>query len=177
MTGLELLEKKLVEDGYCKLVTEHSRKVIQGCVAILANADMSVYTDIRQAMDRLNEIYSKIRSKEKEARRLEISVAALQSDRESLVNKINNDVAYINTLQEALEQCETSEGRDRLRIAQMFINSVNIDTKYDNTAYIVGLSAILAGQTVAAIPTLKKLNKKLPVNNNLSSEWEDVKTV
>ena len=69
---------------------------------------------------------------------------------------------YIDDFNKSLEECETQEGRDRMRIAQMFVNSVDIDTKYDNTAFIIGLSAILSGGQINAIKELKKINSKLP---------------
>jgi hypothetical protein len=43
----------------------------------------------------------------------------------------------------------------------MFVNSVNIDSKYDNTAFIVGLAAILSNGECGAISELKKINPKL----------------
>ena len=49
-----------------------------------------------------------------------------------------------------------------MRIARMFVNMVDVDTKYDNTAYIIGLAAILSRGGINAIGELKKINKKLP---------------
>ena len=44
----------------------------------------------------------------------------------------------------------------------MFINSTDVNTKYDNTAYIIGLASILSGDTNSSpIAQLKKINPKL----------------
>ena len=60
-----------------------------------------------------------------------------------------------------MEQAETPEARDRLRVAQAFINSVDIDTKYDNTAFIVGLSALLSGVQINPLKEIQKINPKI----------------
>lgn len=69
---------------------------------------------------------------------------------------------YISEFCEKLKQCETAEARDAMRTAQTYINSVEVETKYDNTAFIVGLAAILAGKTMEPVEELKKINKNLP---------------
>ena len=62
---------------------------------------------------------------------------------------------------ESLKNCETPEARDAMRAAQVFVNAVNVDSKYDNTAFIIGLSAILSKNGVGPLETLKKMNPKL----------------
>lgn len=81
---------------------------------------------------------------ERERDRLKISLAEYSSfARLEDAVKAKND--YIDAFNKSLSQCETKEGRDKLRIAQTFINSVNINTVYDNTAFIRGLAEILSG--------------------------------
>lgn len=48
----------------------------------------------------------------------------------------------------------------------MYINTVNINTKYDNTAFIVGLSAILTQTSFEPIKELKKINKNLQTHGS-----------
>ena len=69
---------------------------------------------------------------------------------------------YVENFFTALETCETDKGRDALRAAQMFVNSVTIDSKYDNTAFIIGLASILSQGNVGPIEELKKINNKIP---------------
>ena len=63
---------------------------------------------------------------------------------------------------QAVEECETLEGKDTLKKAQMFVNTVNLNTKYDNTAFIIGLASILAQGNVAPIEELRKINPDVP---------------
>jgi hypothetical protein len=56
--------------------------------------------------------------------------------------------------------CETPQGRDAMRAAQVFANSVNIQTCYDNNAFIIGLASILAGKEMAPIDVVKKIVPK-----------------
>lgn len=57
-----------------------------------------------------------------------------------------------------------------MRRVQVFKNEVKIDTKYDNTAYIIALGAILSDGAIGAIDELKKINAK-PFST-YSKEWQ-----
>ena len=48
-----------------------------------------------------------------------------------------------------------------MRAAQVFVNAVSVDTKYDNTAFIIGLAAILSKNGIGAMDELKKINSKV----------------
>jgi hypothetical protein len=50
----------------------------------------------------------------------------------------------------------------------MFVNTVSVETKYDNTAFIIGLAAILSNGRINPISELKKINKKLP---DVDTDW------
>lgn len=78
--------------------------------------------------------------------------------------------AYIDKFFEALNNCETAEGRDALRIAQTYVNSVNVETKYDNTAFIVGLAAVLSKTEISPVEELKKINRKLAVGDSENND-------
>ena len=47
---------------------------------------------------------------------------------------------------------------------------MTVNTKYDNTAFIVGLAALLEGTRLNAVAELKKINKGLPEID----EWEAI---
>lgn len=68
---------------------------------------------------------------------------------------------YIDDFNNSLNNTETPEGRDRLRAAQYFVNSVKIESKYDNTAFIGGLAAILCGAQIDPVGELRKINPRL----------------
>lgn len=67
----------------------------------------------------------------------------------------------LNDYIDKLTECETAEARDKVRMLKIYKDSVDVDTKYDNTAYIAGVGAILAGNTTPT-NTLKTINKKIP---------------
>jgi predicted RNase H-like nuclease (RuvC/YqgF family) len=107
------------------------------------------------------------------AREVEWHKAAIQKlEREyaKIKEKADGDQAYIDEFVNALSNCETDEGRDALRRAQMFVNSVDVDTKYDNTAFIIALGAILSGGKIGAIEALHKINHKIPAPD-LNDMW------
>ncbi len=107
-------------------------------------------TDITKAEKELDYYRSAFRDYEEE----------MTGGRKELAEREQKINAYIDHFNQCLEAMETDEGRDRLKAAQIFINTVNIDTKYDNTAFIVGLSALLSGVTINAPEELKKINKR-----------------
>lgn len=75
---------------------------------------------------------------------------------------------YIESFNNSLAECETEEGRDAMRRAQVFVNSVSIDTKYDNTAFIASLGAILSDGKIGALEEYKRINPKI----NPPTKWK-----
>ena len=87
------------------------------------------------------------------------NMKALVEDQTTIYKQKNK--AYIDKFFAALNECETPEGRDALRKAQLFENSANIKTVYDNTAYINGLAAILTkGESAIVADGLEKIDEK-----------------
>lgn len=126
-----------------------------------SNAPMELYVteqDIREAKKRLDEINKRIiwaeRNLEKINREAEEKTSAVK-------DLLKETKEYIERFEESITQMETPEARDALKTAQVFINSVNVDTKYDNTAFIVVLASLLTGTPVDALTELKKINHKL----------------
>lgn len=167
MTGLECLRVALRQRGFTKAQAES--KTVLGVLEIVSGADGKyteldkIQRDIETARDTLSGYQDRIaeeRSKHE----------WLRANNEANMAKINSDVAYlIREAQErvdagmkALAECETEEGRDAIRAAQTFVNSVEVKTAYDNTAFIIGLAAILSRGSVGAIETLRKINPKIP---------------
>ena len=160
MTGLECLKEELQRRGCTKAQCES--KVIAIVLDILTNAENNHEEEYQKKAD----------------------IEALESDRQSILRFIDTERkaweedckrykqqildmdSYIQNLFSAIERCETAEGRDTLKLAQMFVNSVNIRTAYDNTAFIIGLSAILSHGDVAPLEELKKINTRIPGLNH-----------
>lgn len=155
MTGLDYLRDELAKRGLSKAQIESkSVAVVLDVVANTGERYTNLQGEEAHASNRLHELECTLEVKERQLRSLEIKLN--ESRREMQEHK-----DYINEFNKSLLECETQEGRDAMRIAQMFINSVDVDTKYDNTAYIIGLASILSGGRINAINELKKINKKI----------------
>lgn len=154
MTGLECLKEELLAKGYTKAQTES--KVVIGVLEVLANDKTGIYKDLEKA------------SRDHEAMRLAVSekrriVSMYEDSLKHMTESFNEQCTErIEKFYEILGNAETPEGRDAIRIAQMFINSVDVDTKYDNTAFIIGLASILSRWNTGPMDELRKINTKIP---------------
>lgn len=156
MTGLDYLRDELAKRGLSK--TQIESKTAAVVLDVIANTGER-YTNLQgeeaHASNRLYALERILEVKERELSRLEFKLNELRREMREYKD-------YINEFNKSLLECETQEGRDAMKIAQMFVNSVDVDTKYDNTAYIIGLASILSGGKINAIKELKKVNKKIP---------------
>lgn len=155
MNGLDCLREEMEKRGLTKAQIES--KVAAVVLDILSQSG-DKYTKMWQEEQEQTE---RERSARKEAayyeRRASSAIITIKNA-ERLLSEMQQ---YMDTLFDALNKCETPEERARLKAAQMFVNSVNVNTKYDNTAYIIGLAQILAGGNLDGIEELKKINPKL----------------
>ena len=162
MTGLELLREEMLKRGMTKSQVES--KVAAVVLDILANTG-NVYSDTYKAEQRLAELRREQDRIEAEIERGKKDIANLRDITNDLERARRKDweekLRYIERFNEGLEKCESQADRDAMRRAQVFVNSVSIDTKYDNTAFIIGLASILSNGSIEAIDALKKINPKL----------------
>lgn len=146
MTGLEAVKQEMIKRGCTKAQTES--KLIAVVLDIVAETG-TAYTDLREAEQRVKDI-------EKEA-------AATRRGWEKYMEaerKFREDVEeYIEDFKASLKLCETDKARDALRVAQVFTDSVKINSPYDNTAYINGLAMLLCGQGIPAPMALRKVKE------------------
>ena len=156
MTSLDCLREELKRRGMINAQIESA--VVAVVLDIVANSG-DKYTKIREAehetSKRLKELEWQVENAERKLRRMRTEEEELRQRREQFED-------YIGKFNKGLNECETAEGRDAMRTAQVYINSVDVDTKYDNTAYIIGLASILSNGKISAIEELKKINKKIP---------------
>lgn len=166
MTGLECLREKLRERGFTKVQTEN--KTVLAVLEILSGCDEygnenKLLKEIEQLECRASRLASTC---EAYSKRLEVITGDIEKIKAEL--KEASDACYkeekehIDAFFKALNEAETPEARDTLRTAQMYVNSVTVDTKYDNTAFIIGLAAILAKGAIAPMDKLHKINPKIP---------------
>lgn len=159
MTGLDCLREELKNRGLPKSQIE-SRGVAM-TLDILANSGdhyTKMWQDETELTQKIKALTSEKSGLEREVQFYERKASGYRSRADS---EREEYLEYIKAFFTALEECETEEGRDTLKKAQMFVNTVSVDTKYDNTAFIIGLSAILSNGKVGALSELKKINKPL----------------
>ena len=156
MSGLDLLREELKRRGFTP--TQVNAKSVAAAFDILSqNGD--TYTKLQEAEQAATKELTKLLS---ECRKLTAQRDELSREFETLLKQKAADDEYMRAFNESLLECETAEGRDAMRRAQVFVNSVDVNTKYDNTAYIVALGAILSSGKIGAISELRKINKRVP---------------
>ncbi len=174
MTGLDCLKEELLKRGARKQQVES--QIVPLVLDIVANSngeftDYGQLTDdvqrLRKTVDSLQGRYSELMS---EYVKLNVQVTYLRTEKRELHEKARAEFLsseaghaqqYADKFFKALEDCETPEARDRLRAAQVFTNTVNIDTKYDNTEYIRGLWILLSGTSLNGLDKLHKMTPDL----------------
>lgn len=174
MTGLDCLRKELERRGLTK--AQINSKVVPVVLDVVAQSGKK-YTEMwkseEEASKRERELLNTIMWAEEKEKSISERIETAKRELELYEKKKCEIEDYVNKLSDALNQCETPEGRDTMRTAQMFVNMVNLVTKYDNTAYIIGLAAILSKGGINAIDELRKINTKLP-NVHTGAGWEQV---
>lgn len=163
MTGLDCLREEMEKRGLSKVQIESkTAAVVLDIVANAGNKYEEIQKQETDATKRLKEIEDSIREHEKDIEYYKRLLSKWESEIEKARECRKHCEDYIDEFNKSISECETPEGRDAMRIAQMYVNSVNVDTKYDNTAYIIGLASILSKGNINAIGELQKINKKLP---------------
>ena len=187
MTGIELMREKMLEKGMNKAQT--TAKAVTVILEILAESQGYEFLDIWEKEKETEELekrldflkssakgYAESALKEKKnyyfwkekaenahqeyIDKTEKLTLGLETEKNRIIADAQE---YLKKFNEMLTACETEHSRDTLRTAQFFINNININTKYDNTAYITGLSTILSQGGIDSVEGLSKINSKLPL--------------
>ena len=170
MTGLDCLREEIAARGLP--TSQINSKLVAVCLDIFANSGTK-YTEMweqeNESTKRLNRLSADISHAKYELVNLKDQINRYKLEGEELRSRRNHLEDYIDDFNKRLEECETQEGRDAMRTAQMFVNSVNVSTKYDNAAFIIGLASILSKGGINAIGELKKINKKVQT----ADWWKD----
>jgi hypothetical protein len=166
-SGYELLKAEMERRGLTKAQIES--KAVGVVLDIIANNGQTNYLDLNDVLYHKRQAEVGMERAERQAKIIidnaRIEANKYRRDDEKLKTQMDECIKYFKEFKEALENCETPQGRDALRTAQMFINNVDINTVYDNTAFIIGLSAILTQTNIDPIIELKKINPCLKTKN------------
>lgn len=168
MTGLELLNDTLRKQGFQQ--KQIDSKIVASVLSIIA--DDVVFIDLREEKIELqnlkrerdfieNQINDLKNEKTYLQRSFQDAQAEFYKEKQEFVASTFEIKKYVDNFNKSLLECDTDDGKDAMRKAQLFINQCNIDSKYDNTAFIIGLSQILSNGKMGPIDDLKKINPKL----------------
>lgn len=145
MTGMELLKHKLAEKGYSWGKINANSDFIFAIVTLLAeDEDMKTKTTIELAeftINAGNRKWHEAIKKETEADALRVSLNQFELKLREKERGLKSREGELSVLEDNLSLCETSEARDRIRLAEYFKNSVDANT--DDLAFIRGMSNIL----------------------------------
>ena len=176
MSYLDLFREELKRRGLSD-AQANSKAVAVALDVLSQSGDM--YTSLQKSENatskRLGELSRAAQAVRSDIEYYEKRKRILLNEIEAL-NKTKAEVDdYARAFNKSLLECETAEGRDAIRRVQLFINNANVDTKYDNTAYIIALGAILSNGKIGAISELRKINKKIPaIPEDFGIPFEDV---
>lgn len=167
MTGLELLKEEMMKRG-CTRVQADSKAVL-AALEIISESE-GKYTDlaklekdIEEKEREKKELEKWINDAKQRLNKLEFAEGAIKDQLNRIIKDRNKETTnYIDKFFRALEECETPAGRDAIKAAQVYVNSVDVDTKYDNTAFIIGLASVLSRGGIAPVEELHKINPKIP---------------
>lgn len=162
MTGLDLLRDEMIQRGCTKT---QAQSLTSAVVLDILTKSGDKYQRIKEAEDeksgKLSQLETEIARLENRSRELEWSIEDKKREYEYATEQLESIKEYVEEFNKKLTECESEEGRDAVRRAQLFVNSVNVESKYDNTAFIIGLSAILTDGKISAVTELRKINPKL----------------
>lgn len=163
MTGLDLLREEMKKRG-CndKQATSKAVAVVLDIISKSGNK----FQDIQEAEKRLQDLNVEIRDAEDRLERIRGIRRAEAKEKSDWFAEADAErkrlEEYVEDFKRGLFLCSTEEAADALRTAQFYVNNTNVVTKYDNTAYIVGLASILSGKKVDPDIELRKINVNLP---------------
>lgn len=167
MNGLDFVREEMERRGYSKSQIESKTAAVVVDILTEGRANYLEMVDNESAETRrLESLHHQIREAERTVSWYNATIENLKMKYKGVVAQAEEAQKYIADFNLALLECETDEGRDAMRRAQVFINSVNVDTKYDNTAYIIGLAAILSDGKCGAIEELHKINPKIDIEEH-----------
>lgn len=163
MTGRELFEQEMKARGFTKAQI-HS-KIVAVCLDTLANYGVDRWYRTWEIDNEISEKESIIKDLNSKLARLEQDVEYASSQLNNIQKNISEEIKkkseYLEGLIEKIENCGDQETKNTIALMQTFHQAIDIDTKYDNTAFIAGCAAILSKGKIDALTEFKKINPKI----------------
>ena len=163
MTGLECFQQEMMKRGCSK--TQVESKAVAIALDILSKDSDCTFSLIREAKEEFRILKGQT---ERELKAAEHRKKEILMCYEPLWKQTRE---YIERFMTALDSCETPEGRDRIRAAQVYANTAILETKYDNTVYNNWMGALLCGATAfEGLSKIEKVNPKIIAPKYLGTE-------
>ena len=160
MTGLEALREEMMSRGCSK--QQCDSKVVAVILDIVSGSGDKYVLEWNDE----KEINEKIRKLEEQHNKLLDQLKRERAKLEGWINELDRRrdefIEYQKAFNDGLANMETAEGRDVLRTAQLFIESTEIKTAYDNTAFIYGLGAIMSKGILKMPDRMRKVGTIMP---------------
>lgn len=156
MTGLDCLREEMLKRGANKSMVESRTAAM---VLDILSEGKAYATEQFELEQKAKAIDGERRQEMSRINNKRIEAYCMMQNAQSRIAEVEEKEQYINNFLEGLKECETPEARDAMRTAQVFVNSVDVSTKYDNTAFIIGLATILTNGKMNGVDELKKINR------------------
>lgn len=150
MRGFELLNERLLQRNFRPSRLRANEELICAVVEILSESDETFHEMLLAA---IRELKSETQSLIEEQRKLNSSRACVEHERDELKERLRDIRTKECLLEEKEKQYnemlipETPEGKDLIRRFLIFKEFSEINTVYDNTAFIKGAGMILSGKS------------------------------
>lgn len=162
MISLDLLREEMERRGCNKSQIESNTAAIVLDILSHSNGEYAyIAGEEKKESNLLQKLKFDIKKLNSDKQALEVTIFNLKERWKELEKQKKDFDEYVSKVKQELSECNTEQGKDAIRKAQMFINSVSVNSKYDNTAYIIALGAILSGGKYDGVEELKKMNPKL----------------
>lgn len=146
-SGIELLQERLVEEGFAISKIASNKELIFAVLNIVAESDETLHRAVEDEINYLQAAQARAREDSQsyhDAEQKYLDKSSKLWAKEEEYDEVISTKAAVDELKEQLMQAETPEARDMIRRFFVYKNNCVIKTVYDNTAFIKGAGAILS---------------------------------
>ena len=182
MTYRELLEQKLINNGAS--VTQAKSKTVDIMIKTLAlesNPDLDQFVKIlEEDKERYERETIKFYNARDEYLQKELACKSRERVIQEEYKRLEEKEAELKSLRDQIDECETAEAKDRIRLADRFTGMIErkggITNGWERTAYIKSLGAILGSISPNnfAIDDSYPSTKRSHPSTKFSKDYDDI---
>lgn len=155
MTGIELLEQQIADRYGVKKASVHNsmqtttaRRIIETMALNLDLVSDAVLSSITEREEAVEAREAELTIKSRQLMHAQCDADNLYSKAQRMMKEAEEKEQATQQILDSICQAETPEARDRLRLLEIFKQSVEIETPQNNSVYIAGMASILSGTPV-----------------------------